>query len=249
LPQIGARGVGHIVFLDHLGPASFPAGAGIDVRPHPHIGLATLTFLFEGSITHRDSLGMVQDIRPGEVNWMTAGRNVLATRRARDRVQLWWRGPGWRPADVAARDPKPAFDLARHEHLKATAPGAVGIYTQVHVALLAPPMVLALVAAPLTSPLGHLALALHVAFGAQVLSMLVGPRWRLALALETLRLLSLLALAIDGAWIGGFVWPESLRWTALGVALASLAALPLLLRRWNALSGSPTGDHAGATAA
>jgi redox-sensitive bicupin YhaK (pirin superfamily) len=81
LPQIGTRSVGHVVFLDHMGPASFPAGAGIDVRPHPHIGLATLTFLFEGSITHRDSLGVVQDIRPGEVNWMTAGRGVVHSER------------------------------------------------------------------------------------------------------------------------------------------------------------------------
>lgn len=81
LPQIGVRSVGHIVFLDHMGPASFPAGAGIDVRPHPHIGLATLTFLFEGTITHRDSLGVVQDIRPGEVNWMTAGRGVVHSER------------------------------------------------------------------------------------------------------------------------------------------------------------------------
>ncbi len=175
-------------------------------------------------------------------------RDALATRRAWDRVQLWWRGPGWRPADVAARDPKPAFDLSTHEHLQAQAPGAVGLYTQIHVALLVPPMVLALIAAPLTSPLGHLWIALHVAFGAQVLSMLAGPRWKRALALEALRLLSLLAFAIDGAWLGGFAMPEPLRWAVVLIALASLAALPLLARRWDSISGSPTGDRASATA-
>ncbi len=64
-----------------MGPATFAAGAGIDVRPHPHIGLATLTYLFEGEIMHRDSLGVVQAIRPGAVNWMTAGRGIVHSER------------------------------------------------------------------------------------------------------------------------------------------------------------------------
>jgi redox-sensitive bicupin YhaK (pirin superfamily) len=81
LPHLKARHVGPFVFFDHMGPASFPAGNGIDVRPHPHIGLATVTYLFEGAIQHRDSLGSVQIIRPGDVNWMTAGRGIVHSER------------------------------------------------------------------------------------------------------------------------------------------------------------------------
>ncbi len=73
--------VGPFVFFDHMGPADLPAGKGIDVRPHPHIGLATVTYLFEGEIIHRDSLGSVQAIRPGAVNWMTAGRGIAHSER------------------------------------------------------------------------------------------------------------------------------------------------------------------------
>ncbi len=68
LPQLRQRAVGSFIFLDHMGPAHFASGAGIDVRPHPHIGLATVTFLFEGALLHRDSLGSLQEIRPGDVN-------------------------------------------------------------------------------------------------------------------------------------------------------------------------------------
>ncbi len=82
MPHARQRSVGPFVFLDHIGPAEFPAGEGIAVRPHPHIGLATLTFLWEGVITHRDSLGCVQDIRPGDVNWMTAGRGIVHSERS-----------------------------------------------------------------------------------------------------------------------------------------------------------------------
>jgi redox-sensitive bicupin YhaK (pirin superfamily) len=76
LPSIKKRMVGPFVFLDHMGPTKFDAGDGIDVRPHPHIGLATLTYLVDGSIFHRDTLGSAQDIVPGDVNWMTAGRGI-----------------------------------------------------------------------------------------------------------------------------------------------------------------------------
>jgi redox-sensitive bicupin YhaK (pirin superfamily) len=69
------------VFFDHMGPAEFAAGEGINVRPHPHIGLATVTYLLEGSILHRDSLGNVQEIFPGDVNWMTAGRGIVHSER------------------------------------------------------------------------------------------------------------------------------------------------------------------------
>ncbi len=81
LPALEKRSVGPFVFFDQMGPAVFPAGEGISVRPHPHIGLSTLTWLFEGEIMHRDSLGYVQPIRPGEVNWMTAGSGIVHSER------------------------------------------------------------------------------------------------------------------------------------------------------------------------
>ena len=81
LPSAQRRMVGPFVFLDEMGPAEFRAGTGIDVRPHPHIGLATVTYLFDGEITHRDSLGTFVAIRPGEVNWMTAGRGIVHSER------------------------------------------------------------------------------------------------------------------------------------------------------------------------
>ena len=81
LPVLQARHVGPFVFFDHMGPATMPAGKGMDVRPHPHIGLATVTWLFDGAIRHRDSLGSAVDIRPGAVNWMTAGRGIAHSER------------------------------------------------------------------------------------------------------------------------------------------------------------------------
>ncbi|TLM63660.1 MAG: pirin family protein [Deltaproteobacteria bacterium] len=81
LPAEEVRAVGPFVFFDHLGPAVFPPGQGLDVRPHPHIGLATVTYLFAGEILHRDNLGHVQAIRPGEINWMTAGRGIAHSER------------------------------------------------------------------------------------------------------------------------------------------------------------------------
>ena len=83
LPYARRRMVGPFVFFDHMGPASFAPGfpRSVDVRPHPHIGLSTVTYLFDGEITHRDSTGVVQDIRPGEVNWMTAGRGITHSER------------------------------------------------------------------------------------------------------------------------------------------------------------------------
>jgi redox-sensitive bicupin YhaK (pirin superfamily) len=81
VPSLQARSVGPFVFIDHMGPAVFEVGRGVDVRPHPHIGLATVTFLWSGSMTHRDTLGSVQDIEPGDVNWMTAGRGIAHSER------------------------------------------------------------------------------------------------------------------------------------------------------------------------
>ncbi len=81
LPSAHSRMVGPFIFFDHFGPAEFRAGQGIDVRPHPHIGLATVTYLFDGEIVHRDSLGTAVAIKPGEVNWMTAGRGIVHSER------------------------------------------------------------------------------------------------------------------------------------------------------------------------
>jgi redox-sensitive bicupin YhaK (pirin superfamily) len=81
LPSARRRTVGPFVFLDQMGPTAFPPGSGLDVRPHPHIGLATVTYLFEGEQVHRDSLGTVQTIRPGDVNWMSAGRAIAHSER------------------------------------------------------------------------------------------------------------------------------------------------------------------------
>src|ERR687890_2331349 len=81
LPTARRRMVGPFIFLDQMGPEILRDGRGLDVAPHPHIGLATVTYLFEGELLHRDSLGTVQPIRPGEVNWMTAGRGIAHSER------------------------------------------------------------------------------------------------------------------------------------------------------------------------
>jgi redox-sensitive bicupin YhaK (pirin superfamily) len=83
LPYAKRRMVGPFIFFDHMGPVAFAPGFDrhVDVRPHPHIGLSTVTYLFEGEITHRDSVGVTQRIRPGEVNWMTAGSGITHSER------------------------------------------------------------------------------------------------------------------------------------------------------------------------
>lgn len=87
LPSKAMRNVGPFVFFDHMGPATFAAGTGIDVRPHPHIGLATVTYLFDGEIVHRDNLGFVQPIEPGAINWMTAGGGIVHSERTGDALR------------------------------------------------------------------------------------------------------------------------------------------------------------------
>ena len=84
LPAPFRRTVGPFIFFDHMGPATYAPGHGFDVRPHPHIGLSTVTYLFEGEIMHRDSLGFTQAIEPGAVNWMTAGRGIVHSERSSD---------------------------------------------------------------------------------------------------------------------------------------------------------------------
>ena len=122
LPSSMRRLVGPFIFFDHIAPADFAPGQGIDVRPHPHIGLATVTYLFDGEIVHRDSLGSHQPIRPGDLNWMTAGRGIVHSertgreaRRAGSRLhglQLWVALP------LAHEETTPEF----HHHPAATLP-------------------------------------------------------------------------------------------------------------------------------
>lgn len=88
LPSRGRRLLGPFIFLDQMGPEILRAGKGLDVAPHPHIGLATVTYLFTGELLHRDSLGTVQPIHPGEVNWMSAGRGIAYSERTLPEMRL-----------------------------------------------------------------------------------------------------------------------------------------------------------------
>ena len=122
LPSPRRRMVGPFTFVDHMGEMDFGPGQGIDVPPHPHIGLATVTYLFEGELEHRDSLGSVQTIRPGDINWMTAGRGIVhsertpQSRRAAESrlhgLQIWVALP------AVEEEAEPAF----HHHPGATIP-------------------------------------------------------------------------------------------------------------------------------
>jgi redox-sensitive bicupin YhaK (pirin superfamily) len=112
LPAAKRRMVGPFVFLDHMGPAVFPPGHGIAVRPHPHIGLATITYLFEGEIMHRDSLGYRQLIQAGAVNLMTAGRGIVHSERASDDLDRTSRLHGiqsWLALPVELEEIDPSF--------------------------------------------------------------------------------------------------------------------------------------------
>ena len=114
--------VGPFIFFDHMGPAEFAAGKGIDVRPHPHIGLATVTYLFEGEIVHRDSLGFVQTIKPGDVNWMTAGSGIVHSERSgeaqRADASRLFGIQSWVALPRAAEETEPEF----FHHPKSTLP-------------------------------------------------------------------------------------------------------------------------------
>jgi len=112
LPSHERRMVGPFVFFDHMGPAEFPPDKGIAVRPHPHIGIATITYLFEGEIMHRDSLGYVQPIRAGAVNLMVAGRGIVHSERAGSDFGVHSRLHGiqsWIALPVAEQECEPAF--------------------------------------------------------------------------------------------------------------------------------------------
>jgi len=111
LPALERRTVGPFIFLDEMGPVAFEPGQGLDVRPHPHIGLSTVTYLFEGAIEHRDTLGSIQVIRPGDVNLMVAGRGIAHSERSplpRDGgrlhgIQFWMALP------IPLEEAEPAF--------------------------------------------------------------------------------------------------------------------------------------------
>ncbi|MDR3494546.1 MAG: pirin family protein [Ancalomicrobiaceae bacterium] len=129
LPVAKRRMVGPFVFLDHMGPADFQPGAGIDVRPHPHIGLATVTFLFDGEIFHRDNLGYRQAIRPGELNWMSAGSGIVHS----ERTDLSLRSKGgfihglqaWVALPEALEEAAPSFTHVDDRDLPVTDDGRV----------------------------------------------------------------------------------------------------------------------------
>jgi len=122
LPYATRRMVGPFVFLDQMGPAVHAPGQGLDVRPHPHIGLSTVTYLFEGAIEHRDSTGARQVIRPGDVNWMTAGSGIVHSERTpapeRTQGQRLHGLQAWVALPAHAEETDPSF----HHHPAATLP-------------------------------------------------------------------------------------------------------------------------------
>ena len=129
LPNAKRRMVGPYIFFDHMGPSHFAIGEGIDVRPHPHIGISTVTWLFAGEIMHRDSLASVQPIRPGAVNYMTAGRGIVHSERtppherakgsALHGIQLWLALP------AELQETAPAFTHYPTETIPSTEVGGV----------------------------------------------------------------------------------------------------------------------------
>lgn len=144
--------VGPFIFCDHIGPDELPTGVGVDVPSHPHIGLSTLTYLFDGSMVHRDSLGSVQTIEPGAVNWMTAGAGVAHTERSGDRttdrtmhgLQLWVALPDDSENGPASFDHQPAEAIPSTDvegvHVRVMAGSAYGLQSPVPVSS---PLVLA----------------------------------------------------------------------------------------------------------
>jgi redox-sensitive bicupin YhaK (pirin superfamily) len=121
LPSAIRQAVGPFLFLDHFGPVTASPGDNHDVRPHPHIGLATVTYLFEGAMLHRDSTGVVQRIEPGAINWMTAGRGIVHSERTPDDLratirrshglQLWAALPVEHEEDAPAFAHTPSADI------------------------------------------------------------------------------------------------------------------------------------------
>lgn len=122
LPHMEKKMVGPFIFIDHMGPAQFAPGEGIDVRPHPHIGLATITYLFEGAILHRDSLGNNLEIVPGDVNWMTAGKGIVHSERETLEVKAHSHGLDGLQCWVALPKVKAEIEPSFHHIKKAELP-------------------------------------------------------------------------------------------------------------------------------
>ena len=147
LPSSARRMVGPFIFFDQMGAAVFAPGRGMDVRPHPHIGLATVTYLFEGEILHRDSLGSQQPIRPGDVNWMTAGRGIVHSERTPPEhrqngsrlhgLQLWVALPREHEEGEPSFRHYPGSDLPAHDQggvrLRVLAGSAYGVSSPVEI--------------------------------------------------------------------------------------------------------------------
>ena len=133
LPAGGRQMVGPFIFFDHIGPALFAPGTGVDVRPHPHIGLATVTYLFEGELVHRDSLGFLQPIRPGDVNWMTAGRGIVHSERTDPRLRAQGAPlhgiQSWVALPRGSEEVEPAF--VHHPHATLPAHEGAGVRLRV----------------------------------------------------------------------------------------------------------------------
>jgi len=198
LPAGLRRSIGPFVFFDHFGPVALPPGEGMDVRPHPHIGLATVTYLFEGEIVHRDSLGYVQAITPGAVNWMTAGRGIVHSERSSEEERA--KGPrlhgiqSWVALPQSAEEARPSFA----HHPAASLPEASigearlkliaghGFGLRAPVAVLAPTLyadVTLPAGASLAIPPEHRERAVHVAAGEVLLEgQSYGPGHMLVLA-------------------------------------------------------------------
>jgi redox-sensitive bicupin YhaK (pirin superfamily) len=128
LPSVHKQGVGPFIFFDHFGPVTVQPETEHDVRPHPHIGLATVTYLFEGAIMHRDSLGSVQKIEPGAINWMTAGRGIVhSERRPEELAKVPYVNHGiqlWAALPQSAEEVEPSFIHTAADQLPSKAVGA-----------------------------------------------------------------------------------------------------------------------------
>ena len=131
LPSAKQQAVGPFIFFDHFGPVTVHPADQYDVRPHPHIGLATVTYLFDGAILHRDSLGSVQEIEPGAINWMTAGRGIVHSERRPpqlDNVDYTSHGIQlWAALPVAAEEVEPSFEHTPAEAIPVVAVGDVRV--------------------------------------------------------------------------------------------------------------------------
>ena len=131
LPSLARQAVGPFVFFDHFGPVTVDPASNYDVRPHPHIGLATVTYLFDGAIVHRDSLGNAQRIEPGAINWMNAGRGIVhSERRPEDLAKRHYVSHGlqlWVALPREAEESEPSFVHTPAAHLPAFSDGPVEI--------------------------------------------------------------------------------------------------------------------------